>query len=196
MPAQRPKRQSSRIWRLERPLPERVHQLAVVSSARQSSPNAARPMRMSARGGCSSETSQKQTRRTPAPIAILCAVASREVVSMSALFGWATRIYFFSRPCRASVLSWPARDTFPSAGLSSPNACRQGGTHSGTVPTGRGSGDDSRESTAGTRGVGAASKKSGMALPATLSLTSPTANRFLPLTSAVFVGTADLQVRK
>ena len=43
--------------------------------------------------------------------------------------------------------------------------------HSGTVPTGRGSGDDSREGTAGTRGVGAASKKSGMALPATLSLT-------------------------
>ena len=43
--------------------------------------------------------------------------------------------------------------------------------HSGTVPMGRGSGDDSRVGTAGTRGVGAASKKSGMALPATLSLT-------------------------
>ena len=32
------------------------------------------------------------------------------------------------------------------------SVCRQGGTHSGTVPTGRGSRDDSRESTAGIRG--------------------------------------------
>jgi len=30
----------------------------------------------------------------------------------------------------------PARDTFPSAGLSSSSVCRKGGTHSGTVPTG------------------------------------------------------------
>ena len=43
--------------------------------------------------------------------------------------------------------------------------------YSGTVPTGRGSRDDSREGTAGIRGVGLASEKSGMALPATLSLT-------------------------
>ena len=43
--------------------------------------------------------------------------------------------------------------------------------YSGTVPTGRGSRDDSRESTAGIRGVGLASEKSGMALPATLLLT-------------------------
>ena len=43
--------------------------------------------------------------------------------------------------------------------------------HSGTVLTGRGLGDDSRESTAGIRGVGLASEKSGMALPATLLLT-------------------------
>ena len=43
--------------------------------------------------------------------------------------------------------------------------------YSGTVPTGRGSRDDSRESTAGIRGVGLAFEKSGMALPATLSLT-------------------------
>ena len=51
------------------------------------------------------------------------------------------------------------------------SVCRQGGTHSGTVPTGRGSRDDSRESTAGIRGVGLAFEKSGMALPATFSLT-------------------------
>ena len=51
------------------------------------------------------------------------------------------------------------------------SVCRQGGMHSGTVPTGRGSRDDSRESTAGIRGVGLASEKSGMALPATLLLT-------------------------
>ena len=43
--------------------------------------------------------------------------------------------------------------------------------YSGTVPTGRGSRDDSRESTAGIRGVGLAFKKSGMAPPATSSLT-------------------------
>ena len=35
--------------------------------------------------------------------------------------------------------SSPARDTFSSAGLSSSSVCRQGETHSGTVPTGRGS---------------------------------------------------------
>ena len=53
-----------------------------------------------------------------------------------------------------------------------PGYPRQGGaTVSGTVPTGRGSRDDSRESTAGIRGVGIAFEKSGMALPATLSLT-------------------------
>ena len=51
------------------------------------------------------------------------------------------------------------------------SVCRQGGTHSGTVPTGRGSRDDSREGTAGIRGVGLAFEKSGMALPATFSLT-------------------------
>eukprot|EP00312_Isochrysidales_sp_CCMP1244_P037362 CAMPEP_0202770902 /NCGR_PEP_ID=MMETSP1388-20130828/39748_1 /ASSEMBLY_ACC=CAM_ASM_000864 /TAXON_ID=37098 /ORGANISM="Isochrysis sp, Strain CCMP1244" /LENGTH=167 /DNA_ID=CAMNT_0049439779 /DNA_START=99 /DNA_END=603 /DNA_ORIENTATION=+ len=58
-----------------------------------------------------------------------------------------------------------ARDRFRSVGLSSPSVCRQGGTYSGTVPTGRGSRDDSREGTAGIRGVGLASEKSGMALP-------------------------------
>ena len=51
------------------------------------------------------------------------------------------------------------------------SVCRQGGTHSGTVPTGRGSKGDSREGTAGIRGVGLVFKKSGMALPATFSLT-------------------------
>ena len=45
----------------------------------------------------------------------------------------------------------------------------QGETHSWTVPTG-GKGD-SREGTAGTRGAGLVFEKSGMALPATLSLT-------------------------
>ena len=65
----------------------------------------------------------------------------------------------------------PARDTFPSAGLSSPNACRQGGTHSGTVRTGRGSKGGSRGGTTGIRGAGLVFGKSGMALPATLSLT-------------------------
>ena len=33
----------------------------------------------------------------------------------------------------------PARDTFPLAGLSSSSVCYESGTHSGTVPTGRGS---------------------------------------------------------
>ena len=61
----------------------------------------------------------------------------------------------------------PARDTFPSAGLSSSSVCRQGGTHSGTAPTGRGSRGGSR----GNRGAGLVFDKSGMAPPATLSLT-------------------------
>ena len=38
------------------------------------------------------------------------------------------------------------------------SVCRRGGGYSGTVPTGRGSRDDSRESTAGIRGVGSPSK--------------------------------------
>ena len=50
------------------------------------------------------------------------------------------------------------------------SVCRQGGTHSGTVQTGRGSRGESREGTAGIRGVGLAFEKSCMALPATLSL--------------------------
>ena len=41
----------------------------------------------------------------------------------------------------------------------------------GTVPTGRGSRCDSREGTAGTRAAGLVFEKSGMAPPATLSLT-------------------------
>ena len=57
--------------------------------------------------------------------------------------------------------SSPARDTFPSAGLSSASVCRQGGTHSGTVPTGRGSRGDSREGTAGNRGAGLVLEKVG-----------------------------------
>ena len=48
----------------------------------------------------------------------------------------------------------PARDTISSAGLSSSSVCRQGGTHSGTVATRRGSRRGSREGTAGNRGAG------------------------------------------
>ena len=55
----------------------------------------------------------------------------------------------------------PARDTFPSAGLSSLRVCRQGGTHSGTVPTGHGSRGGSREGTAGNRGAGLVLQKVG-----------------------------------
>ena len=58
----------------------------------------------------------------------------------------------------------PARDTFPLAGLSSLSVCRQGGTHSGTVPTGRGSKGETREGTAGSRGVGLVFGKFKMAL--------------------------------
>ena len=67
--------------------------------------------------------------------------------------------------------SSPARDTFLSAGLSSPNACRQGGTHSGTVPAGRGSKGDSRGGTAGNRGAKLAFGKTRIALLANFSLT-------------------------
>ena len=58
----------------------------------------------------------------------------------------------------------PARDTFPLAGLSSSSVCRGSGTHSGTVPTGRGSKDETRVSTAGNRGVGLVFGKTRMAL--------------------------------
>ena len=60
----------------------------------------------------------------------------------------------------------PARDSFPSAGLSSSRVCvaNQGGTHLGTVPTGRGSKGESREGTAGTRGAGLVFGKTRIAL--------------------------------
>ena len=58
----------------------------------------------------------------------------------------------------------PARDTFPLDGLSSSSVCRESGTHSGTVPTGRGSKDETRVSTAGNRGVGLVFGKTRMAL--------------------------------
>ena len=54
--------------------------------------------------------------------------------------------------------------TFPLAGLSSSSVCRESGTHSGTVPTGRGSKDETRVSTAGNRGVGLVFGKTRMAL--------------------------------
>ena len=51
------------------------------------------------------------------------------------------------------------RDLSSSAGLSSSSSvCRQGGTHSGTVATRRGSRGGSREGTAGNRGAGSSSK--------------------------------------
>ena len=58
----------------------------------------------------------------------------------------------------------PARDTFPLAGLSSSSVCRGSGTHSGTVPTGRGSKGETRVGTAGNRGVGLVFGKTRMAL--------------------------------
>jgi len=93
---------------------------------------------------------------------------SRPLLARSAKQGGGRAIFASQRPrrnrrrraTRSRRPDCPGRECVPP---------RRG--YSGTVPTGRGSEDDSREGTAGTRGVGAASKKSGMALPATLSLT-------------------------
>ena len=68
--------------------------------------------------------------------------------------------------------SSPARDRLPSAGLPSTSGCRQPKRHAleGSADGTRLEGD-SREGTAGNRGVGLAFDKTGIALPANLSLT-------------------------
>ena len=68
--------------------------------------------------------------------------------------------------------SSPARDRLPSAGLPSTSGCRQPKRHAleGSAEGTRLEGD-SREGTAGNRGVGLAFDKTGIALPANLSLT-------------------------
>ena len=68
--------------------------------------------------------------------------------------------------------SSPARDRLPSAGLPSTSGCRQPKRHAleGSADGTRLEGD-SREGTAGNRGVGLAFDKTGIALPAYLSLT-------------------------
>ena len=68
--------------------------------------------------------------------------------------------------------SSPARDRLPSAGLPSTSGCRQPKRHAleGSADGTRLEGD-SREGTAGNRGVGLAFDKTGIALPAKLSLT-------------------------
>ena len=68
--------------------------------------------------------------------------------------------------------SSPARDRLPSAGLPSTSGCRQPKRHAleGSADGTRLEGD-SREGTAGNRGAGLAFDKTGIALPANLSLT-------------------------
>ena len=68
--------------------------------------------------------------------------------------------------------SSPARDRLPSAGLPSTSGCRQPKRHAleGSADGTRLEGD-SREGTAGNRGAGLAFDKTGIALPAKLSLT-------------------------
>ena len=68
--------------------------------------------------------------------------------------------------------SSPARDRLPSAGLPSTSGCRQPKRHAleGSADGTRLEGD-SREGTAGNRGAGFAFDKTGIALPANLSLT-------------------------
>ena len=68
--------------------------------------------------------------------------------------------------------SSPARDRLPSAGLPSTSGCRQPKRHAleGSADGTRLEGD-SREGTAGNRGAGLALDKTGIALPANLSLT-------------------------
>ena len=74
-----------------------------------------------------------------------------------------------TRNHRRTPHSSPARDRLPSAGLPSTSGCRQPTRHAleGSADGTR----DSREGTAGNRGVGLAFDKTGIALPANLSLT-------------------------
>ena len=77
-----------------------------------------------------------------------------------------------TRNHRHTPHSSPARDRLPSAGLPSTSGCRQPKRHAleGSADGTRLEGD-SREGTAGNRGVGLAFDKTGIALPANLSLT-------------------------